>query len=74
MEEFISASYAFPRQMSFYHTAPLPLCVTWQQNLTEYCQEDSTCAAIQPISASNVMSQHNKTGDIAFGSALIYNF
>jgi len=45
--------------------------VIQQQNLTEYWWEGSTSTAISPTSASDVVGQHNKIGDINFGATLV---
>jgi len=52
--------------MLFCQTAPLLPSVTQQQNAMEYWWEDSTSIAIPPTSTSDVVVQHNKTGDITF--------
>jgi len=59
------ASYALPCPMPFVQTALLPPSVTWQQNVLEYWLKGSTSTAIQPTSASEVIDQHNKIGDIS---------
>lgn len=61
------ASFALSCQMPLYQTAPLLPAATWQQNVTEYRQEGSI--AIASASASDVMGQCNKVGDITFGVA-----
>jgi len=63
-------SYALPCQLLFCQTAPLLLSVTWQQNVTEYCWDDSTSTAGPPMSASDVVGQHNKEGSITFRTAV----
>jgi len=37
----------------------------------EHWQKGSASTVIPPMSASDVMDQHNKTGGITFGAALI---
>lgn len=37
----------------------------------EYCQEGSTFTVLSPLSASNVLGQHNKIGSIIFGATLV---
>ena len=56
------ASSALPYQMPFCQTAPLLPSVMQQQNVMEYCWEGSASTAIPPISASNIVRQHNKIG------------
>jgi len=51
-------------------TSPLLPCVAWQQNVVEYCWEDSNSTAIPPTSASHVLGQNN-IGGITSGAALI---
>jgi len=51
-------------QIPFCQTVPLLPSVTQKQNVTEYWREDSTSTAIPPISASDVMDQHNNIGVI----------
>jgi len=65
------ASYALPCQTPFCQTTPLLSSVARQQNLTEYWREGSTCTAICPTSASDVVGQHNKIAVINFGSTLV---
>ena len=60
-----------PCQMLICHTAPLLPSVAQQQNVMEYWWEGSTSAAIPPTSASDVVGQHNKIGDITFGAAFV---
>ena len=55
-------------------TAPLLPSVTQQQNVMECWWEGSTSTAIPPPSASDVMGQHNTTGGINFGAALIVRY
>ena len=57
--------------MPLCQTAPLLSSVTRQQNGMEHWQESSTSTAISPSSASAIMDQLNKTGDITFGAALL---
>ena len=57
--------------MPFCQTAPLLLSVTQQQNVMEYWWEGLISTAIPPTSASDVVGQHNKVGDITFGAALV---
>jgi len=38
----------------------------------EYWKEGSASTAIVPTAPSDMVSQHNKMGSIAFGAALIY--
>ena len=64
IQQHTFASSTLPRQTPFCRTAPLLSSVTRQQNVMEYWQEVST-------SASEVVVQHNKTGGITFGAALI---
>ena len=43
--------------------------------ITEYWCEGSTSTVIPPISASDIMGQHNyNTGDVTFRAALVLNF
>jgi len=66
-----NASYMLPSQTSFCQIDPLLPSVTQQQHVMEYWQEGSVSTAIQLTSASDVMSQHNKIGDITSGAALV---
>ena len=59
----ILALRALPPQTSFCQTAPLLPSVTWQQHVKGYWQEGWTSTA------SNVMGQHNKIGDVVLGAA-----
>ena len=43
-------------------SAPLLPSVSWQQNITGYWQEGSTCAAIPAMSTSDVTGQENEIG------------
>ena len=52
-------------------TAPLLPSAAWQQHAMEYWWEGPISTAIPPTSASDIMSQHNKTGDITFGVILM---
>ena len=54
-------------------TASLLPSVAQQQHVMECWWEGSTSTAIPPTSASNVVSQRNETGGIAFGAALVHN-
>jgi len=65
-------SYALPCQTPFCQTAPLLPSVTWQQNVREYWWEDSDSTAIPPTSASDIVGQHNKIGDITFGATFYF--
>ena len=67
----IFASDALPYQMPFCQTAPLLQSVAQQQNVIEYWWEGITPSVITPTSASNVIGQCNKIGDIIFGAALV---
>ena len=60
--------------MSFCQTAPLLSSVTQQQNVTESRLEGTTSIAIPSTSTSDITGQHNKMGDITFGTALIQMF
>jgi len=51
-------------------TAPLLPSVTGQQNVKEYWWEGSTCTAVPPTSASDVVGRHNKIAGSTFGAAL----
>ena len=66
------ASYTLLWQTPFCRTSPLLPFVTWQQNVMAYWWEGSTSAAIQPISASDIMHKHNKIGGITFRAVLIH--
>ena len=66
------ASYTLLSQMPFCRPALLLPSVTQQQNVLGYWQEGSTSAATPPTSTSDIMGQHNKTGGITFGAALIF--
>ena len=63
------ASYVLPCQMPFCQTAPLLPSVKQEQNVMEYCWEGSAPTPIPPTSASDVVGQHNKLGDITFWSS-----
>ena len=65
------APCALPCQMPFSQTALLLPSVAQQQNVTEYWWEDSVFTAIILTFASDVVAQHNKMGDVTFGTALI---
>ena len=65
------APCALPCQMPFSQTALLLSSVAQQQNVTEYWWEDSVFTAIILTFASDVVAQHNKMGDVTFGTALI---
>ena len=52
-------------------TAPLLPSVTWQHDAKEYWWEGSTSTAIPPTSASDIVGQHYKVGDVTFRAALI---
>ena len=74
MEEFNDTPLPHTRfQVSchFVRWSPLLLSVTWQQNVTGYWWEGSTPTALPTISPSEVMGQHNKIGDITFGTVVI---
>ena len=58
-------------QTPFCQTAPWLLSVTQQENVMGYWQKGSTSTVVPLTSASNVMSQHNKIGDIIFGAAIV---
>ena len=62
------ASYVLPCQMPFCPTASLLPSVTQQQNIMKYCQEHSASTVIAPPSASDIIGQHKRLGDIAFGA------
>ena len=66
------ASYALPRQTLLFHTAPLLLSVTWQQNVMEYWWEDSACTVMPPTGASDIVGQRNKIAGITFKVAHVY--
>uniref|UniRef100_A0A803YMY0 CDC42 small effector 2 n=1 Tax=Meleagris gallopavo TaxID=9103 RepID=A0A803YMY0_MELGA len=66
-----SASSALPCLMPFSQTALLLQSVSWQQNVTEYWQEDSISTAIPSTSASDITEHHNKIGGVTFGAALV---
>ena len=70
-ETFASSSPLLPCQTPFCHTAPLLPPVTRQQNVMGYWQEGSASTAVPPPSDSDMVGQHNKTGGITFGAALI---
>ena len=70
----ILGSHSLTCQRPFCQTAPLLPFVTQQQNVMEYWREGSASAAIPPISASDVVNQHNKTGGITFRAALVHYF
>ena len=57
--------------MQFCQTASLLSSVKWQQNVMQYWWEGSVSSDISP-SASDVLDQYYKIGDITFGAALIY--
>ena len=59
-----------PCQIPLSQTAPLLPPVTWHQNVREYWWEDSASAAILTF-ASDIVGQHNKIVDTAFGAAFI---
>jgi len=61
--------YTLPCQKLFCQTAPLLPSVAWQQHVMEFWWEGSTSTAIPPPSASAVVGQHNRLGDITFGTA-----
>jgi hypothetical protein len=65
-------SYALPRRTPFCQTALLLPSVARKENLTEYWREGSTSIAVSPISACNVVGQHNKIGGINFGATLLF--
>ena len=65
------ALYALPCWLHCCQTALLLPSVTQKQNVVEYCQEGSASTAIQPVSVSGIVGQHNKTGSITFRAALI---
>ena len=65
------ALHALLCQIPFCQTVLLPPPVTQQQNAKEYCWKSSTSTAAQPPSASDVVGQQNKIGDITFRAALI---
>ena len=52
---------------------PLLPSVAQQQNVTEYQQEGSPCAAVPPTSASDVVGQHNKIGGVTFVTDPVYH-
>ena len=64
-------TFAFPCQMPFCQIGPLLTSVAWQQYGMRYWWEGSTSTAIPPTSASDAMSQRNKTGGITSRAALV---
>ena len=66
------ASYTPPHQTPRRHAAPLLPSVTWQQHVTEYCQEGSISTAIPPTTVSGTVGQHNKIGGTVCGAALVH--
>ena len=68
---YIFASYVLPCQTPFCQTIPLLPSVTWQQNVMKYWWEGSVSTVIPPTSASYIVGQHNKIGDITFGAYLL---
>ena len=66
------ASSTLQHQTPFCETASLLPTVTQQLNVTEYWWEGLTSTAIPSTSTSDIMGQHNKTGGITFGAALIF--
>ena len=59
-------------RMPFRHVAPLLPSVTWQQRVMEYWWEGSASTAVPVTPNSDIISQHNKTGGIAVGAALMF--
>jgi len=75
MKEFISVpfvSFTLPCHMLLCQTAPPLPSVTWQQHGTQCWWEGSAYIAIPPTSASEVVIQHDKIGDITFGEAFVF--
>ena len=70
----INVQQASMSATGFCQTTPLLPSVSQQQNGTECWWECSASTAIPPKSASDIVSQHNKTGDITFRAALMYGF
>ena len=66
------ASATLPYWTPFGQTAPLLPSVTHQQHVMAYWWEGSTPTAILPASTPDVVNQHNKTGGITFGAALVH--
>jgi hypothetical protein len=58
-QRFAFASYALPCQKLIFQTVPLLSSVAQQQSLTEYWWEGVASTAMSPISASDVVGQHN---------------
>jgi len=65
------ALYTLPCLTPLCQNAPLLPSVTRQKNVIGYWWEGSVSTVIPPTSASDIMGQHNKTGGITFGAALI---
>jgi len=65
-------SSTLPHQAPFCQTAPLLPSVTQQQIVRECWWEGLSSTAIPPPFASDIVGQHNKTGDVIFGAALLY--
>ena len=71
VEEFSDiASHALLCQTPFCHSTPLLPSVTQKQHVMQCWWEGSAYTAITPISASDVVGQHNKIGGITFRAAL----
>jgi len=68
----VFASSILPCQAPFCHATPLLPSVSRRQNVMEYWWEGSTSTAIPPISASDVVGQHNKIARVTFGAILVY--
>lgn len=64
------ASYIPPCQVLFCQSAPLLLCVIWQQDAMGCWWEGSTSIVIPPKYISDVTGQHN-IGGITFGEVIL---
>ncbi len=57
--------------MPFSQTVPLLPSVTEQQNIMKFWWECPAPAAVPRTPASDIVGQHNKTGGITSGAALV---
>ena len=65
-------SHALPYQTTFCQATSLSPSLAWLENVKDYWWEGATSTAIPLISASDVICQHNKIGDITFVSLTHY--
>jgi len=74
VEEFNDAPLLYVHFHVRCHFVRVPLCchLPHGNDVMEYWWEGSTCTAIPPPSASDMVGQHHNIGGITFGAAFIH--